>query len=104
MPALALRFELAERAGRSSDRFCRRASRIDLKIRLDQARRAAAWCEYLESHARRVYSCEVTAQLRAARELAEKIPLAKGWRRWVSSPVARFISRAGAGLDSRRSP
>ena len=32
-----------------------------------------AWCEYLESHARRVYSCIVTPQLRAARELADKI-------------------------------
>ena len=34
---------------------------------------AAAWCDYLESHARRVYSCIVTPQLRAAQELAEKI-------------------------------
>ncbi len=73
MPALALLFELAERAGRSSEGSAGAPRGIDLKIRLDQARRAAAWCEYLESHARRVYSCVVTPQLRAARELAEKI-------------------------------
>jgi putative DNA primase/helicase len=73
MPALALLFELAERAGRSSEGSVGAPRGIDLKIRLDQARRAAAWCEYLESHARRVYSCVVTPQLRAARELAEKI-------------------------------
>lgn len=73
MPALALLFELAERAGRGSEGFVGAPSGIDLKIRLNQARRAAAWCEYLESHARRVYSCVVTPQLRAARELAEKL-------------------------------
>src|SRR6185437_9035707 len=42
-------------------------------ITLEHARQAAAWCEYLETHARRVYSCIVTPQLRAARELAGKI-------------------------------
>ncbi len=73
MPALALLFELAERAGRGSEGSVGAPRGIDLKIRLNQARRAAAWCEYLESHARRVYSCVVTPQLRAARELAEKI-------------------------------
>ena len=31
------------------------------------------WSDYLESHARRVYSCIVTPQLRAAGELADKI-------------------------------
>ena len=42
-------------------------------VSLRHAQQAAAWCEYLESHARRVYSCIVTPQLRAARELADKI-------------------------------
>jgi putative DNA primase/helicase len=73
MPALALLFELADRAGRGSEGFAGAPRVADRKIRLDQARRAAAWCEYLESHARRVYSCVVTPQLRAARELAEKL-------------------------------
>lgn len=63
MPSLALLFHLAE-GGRGGNADA---------VWLDSARRAAAWCEYLESHARRVYSCIVTPQLRAARELADKI-------------------------------
>jgi putative DNA primase/helicase len=64
MPSLALLFELAEwAAGNSAMRA----------VSLDHARKAAMWCEYLESHSRRVYSCVTTPQLRAARELAEKI-------------------------------
>ena len=64
MPALAVLFELAEWAvgDGSAD-----------TVSLESAKQSAAWCEYLESHARRVYSCVVTPQLRAARELAEKI-------------------------------
>jgi hypothetical protein len=42
-------------------------------VTLEHAKQAAAMCEYLESHTRRVYSCIVTPQLRAARELADKI-------------------------------
>lgn len=64
MPALALLCELAERGTSGNGRET---------VSLEHAWKAAAWCEYLESHARRVYSCVVTPQLRAARELAEKI-------------------------------
>jgi putative DNA primase/helicase len=64
MPALALLFELADAAARHGGTD---------SVSLTNAQRAAAWCEYLESHARRVYSCIVTPQLRAARELADKI-------------------------------
>ncbi len=63
MPSLALLFHLSETAGSGN------AGTVSLA----SANRAAAWCEYLESHARRVYSCIVTPQLRAARELADKI-------------------------------
>ena len=64
MPALSLLFELAATV----------ASGAELEsVSLSHARMAAAWCDYLESHARRVYSCIVTPQLRAAREVAEKI-------------------------------
>jgi putative DNA primase/helicase len=64
MPAIAVLFELAEwRAGNGS---------ADT-VSLEHARKAAAWCDYLESHARRVYSCVVNPQLRMARELADKI-------------------------------
>ncbi len=61
MPTLALLFELADSAGCSNS------------ISLKHAQLAAQWCEYLASHARRVYSCITTPQLRAARELAQKI-------------------------------
>jgi putative DNA primase/helicase len=64
MPALAVLFHLAEAAAGNGD---------DDTVSLRHAQQAAAWCDYLESHARRVYSCIVTPQLRAARELADKI-------------------------------
>jgi hypothetical protein len=64
MPALSVLFELAAWAVGNGSAGT---------VSLEHARQAAAWCEYLESHARRVYSCVVTPQLRAARELAEKI-------------------------------
>ena len=64
MPALSVLFELAEWAAGNGS-----ADTVSLK----HARQAAACCEYLESHSQRVYSCVVTPQLRAARELAEKI-------------------------------
>ena len=64
MPSLALLFHLADTAadGGHSE-----------TVSVHHTRQAAAWCDYLESHARRVYSCIVTPQLRAARELADKI-------------------------------
>lgn len=65
MPSLALLFELAAGTAASNNR----ANTVSLL----HAQMAAAWCEYLESHARRVYSCVVSPQLRAAQELAEKI-------------------------------
>jgi putative DNA primase/helicase len=66
MPSLALLFELAGQAGASlavSQNF----------VGLESARRSAAWCSYLESHARRVYSCIVAPQLQSGRALAERI-------------------------------
>jgi len=72
MPSLALLFELA---GQASSVSFDGSSLADSQnfVSLEHARQAAAWCEYLESHARRVYSCITTPQLRAARELADKI-------------------------------
>jgi putative DNA primase/helicase len=64
MPALAVLFELADWAAGNGSADT---------ISLENTRRAAAWCEYLESHARRVYSCIVKPELRAAWELAGKI-------------------------------
>lgn len=42
-------------------------------VSLDSARRAAAWVEYLESHARRIYAAALTPEVVAALALAEKI-------------------------------
>jgi putative DNA primase/helicase len=75
MPALALLFELADRAAGGFDGFvgANQADSQYFRVSLEHTKQAAAWCEHLESHARRVYSCIVTPQLRAARELADKI-------------------------------
>jgi hypothetical protein len=72
MPSLALLFELADRA--SLDGFVG-SSLIDCQnfVSLEHTQQAVAGCQYFESHARRVYSCVVTPQLRAARELADHI-------------------------------
>jgi putative DNA primase/helicase len=90
MPALAVLFHLAETAAGNGD-----ADTVSLR----HAQQAAAWCEYLESHARRVYSCIVTPQLRAARELADKIKHRKvGTDRFFS---CRDVYLKGwSGLDS----
>ena len=67
MPALALLFELADRA--VADTLGRR----DLCVSLEHTAQAAELCEYLESHAHRIYSCVTTPQMRAAQVLAEKL-------------------------------
>lgn len=64
MPTLAGLFELADSADAGRDLS------EDVLIGLDHTRQAAAFCEYLESHARRVYACLVTPDCRAARDLA----------------------------------
>jgi putative DNA primase/helicase len=64
MPALAVLFELAQWAAGNGSVHT---------VSLQHTREAAAWCRYLESHARRVYSCVVTPQVRAARELADRL-------------------------------
>lgn len=46
-------------------------------VGLDSARRAAAWCEYLESHARRIYSVAVRPEVAGAQALLDKIRTGK---------------------------
>jgi hypothetical protein len=92
MPSLAVLFHLADWAagvgGTSSE------------VSLQHAQQAAAWCEYLESHARRVYSCLTTPLLRATRELSGKIETRK-----VAGiaflRAAMFTRTDGAGSKSR---
>lgn len=63
MPALALILHLADCAA------CEQCGPVSERAAL----RAAAWCEYLEAHARRCYSLLIDGGLRAAQALAAKI-------------------------------
>lgn len=60
LPSLALIFQLVENPGSDA-------------VGLDAARNAAAWCEYLEGHARKIYSAEIHPEITAAHALAKKI-------------------------------
>ncbi|MCE5308532.1 MAG: DUF3987 domain-containing protein [Acidobacteriales bacterium] len=88
MPSLALLFYLAQAGGGDTG-----------TVSLRHAQQAAAWCQYLESHARRVYSCIVTPQLRAARELAEKIKHRKVGKDGLFSCRDVYL-KGWSGLDS----
>lgn len=79
MPSLALLFELAD-GGRDT-------------VTLPHAQQAASWCEYLESHARRVFGCITAPALRGAGELARR--LAAGWPRGRDSFAVRDVYRCG---------
>lgn len=63
MPSLALIFHLINVA----------SGKARGPISVDCVERAAAWCEYLEGHARRVYTSSITAEYQAARNLVRKI-------------------------------
>ena len=73
MPTLALLFELADRAAAEEEI----TKDSDLVVSLEHAKQAAGLCDYLESHAVRIYSCVTTPQMRASRELADKIKTRK---------------------------
>ncbi len=86
MPSLALLFHLIEIAdGRTSG-----------PVSLESAQLAAAWCDYLEAHARRIYSILDEGDNEAARALGERIK--KGD---LPSPFAlRDVYRKGWSLLS----
>jgi len=67
MPSLAGLFELADLVAAGRDLSER------LVISLEHARQAAAFCEYLESHAKRVYSCTLLPERSAAIALFERL-------------------------------
>jgi putative DNA primase/helicase len=84
MPALALVSHLAD-AGQGA-------------IALASAQRAAAWCDLLEAHARRIYASVAAERVRAAGLLLAKIKSGK----LIAPFTARDIYRASwAGLDDR---
>jgi putative DNA primase/helicase len=67
-PTLAALFELADRAAAAG-------LDADVLINQDHAEQAAAFCQYLESHARRMYGCIASPEMAAARELARHLEL-----------------------------
>lgn len=62
-PALALIFHLVDCA----------ATGLRGPVKVESALRAAAWCEYLEAHARRCYGLLIDDGLRAAQALSDKV-------------------------------
>jgi putative DNA primase/helicase len=65
MPSLALLFELADDGTET--------------VLIQHAQQAAAWCDYLESHAERIYSMLISPERQAAAELGRH--LKAGWKR-----------------------
>ena len=85
MPALALLFALTD--GHTD------------AVPMESAKRAAAWCEYLEPHARRVYASKLAPELAAAQTLARK--LKGGWQSTAGSFTVRDVYRPQwTGLNS----
>ena len=68
LPTLAALSELADRAA---------MDQLDSDVFIDQVHteQAIAFCEYLESHANRMYGCVVSPDMAAARELARHLRL-----------------------------
>lgn len=66
-PSLALLFALADLAAADAP------IAAGMTVGLDHSRQAAAYCGYLESHARRIYACVVSPETAAARDLARHI-------------------------------
>ena len=64
MPSLALIIHLAEVADRDA---------ILTPVTMDAAARAAAWCDYLESHARRIYGMQTMAEIEGAKNLLKRL-------------------------------
>ena len=84
MPSLALLFhliDLAEKAIAFTDKTATNGSVSSVgessghsqDVSLDAARLASAWCEFLEHHARKVYSREIEPGAEAAHTLAERV-------------------------------
>jgi hypothetical protein len=63
MPALSLLFHVLNLAD----------GQVASQVTMESAKRAAAWCEYLESHARRIYGLVTNLTAQAASRLALKI-------------------------------
>ena len=102
MPALALLFELADRvdANNSCVVDLNRSGFTDKhEVSIEHTKQAFSWCDYLECHAKRIYSCIVMPQIRAANVLAEKIKTRKlGQKDFF--PLREVYLKNWSGLDS----
>ena len=78
MPSLSLLFELADGGAET--------------VSLRHAQQAAAWCDYLESHARRIYSLTVSPETHAASELGRHLMV--GWKRDEGLFTVREVYRS----------
>ena len=82
MPSLALLFELADGDGAGN------------RVSLEHAQQAAAFCDYLESHARRIYSVIISPERQAAAELGRHLQ-EEGWRRKEGVFAVREVYHKG---------
>ena len=88
MPVLAMLFALADGA----QEVCT----------LHHARIAAAWCEYLETHARRVYAAQASPERAAAHVLGRKLAAGELGRPGSSIFKLREVYRKGwSGLGAK---
>jgi putative DNA primase/helicase len=78
MPSLALLFELVDNTSQTT-------------VSLEHAQQAAEWCEFLEAHARRIYSPAISAARQAAAELSRH--LMEGWKREEGKFTLREVGR-----------
>ena len=92
---------MAQHLGKFEKLFCAVALILHLAqdctgpVSLETAMRAAAWCEYLEAHARRIYGLIDAAKVTAAKTIARQ--LSKG--KLVDGFTARDVSKKGwAGI------
>ena len=77
-------------------------------VRVEAARLAAAWCDFLEAHARKVYADELTSGYAAARALAQRLgavpdgtPVRDIYRNgWAELTTAERVEAALALLES----
>ncbi len=85
MPAISLLLSLADGCLES--------------VSIHHAKMAAGWCEYLEAHARRVYSEQITPEQVAAHSVAKRIT--RGWKRADGCFTLREVYRANwAGVTT----
>lgn len=89
MQALAAIFELLE--GADADR-----QRLPKSVSLANAELAAAWCVFLELHARKLYGEDTDPEMRPARLLASRI---RSGQITSGTPVRDLVRRHWAGLQ-----